>query len=300
MIKASFSKKYIYKLPDGHRFPISKYELVKEQLIYEGWLNENQIEDAGLCDEADIFLTHTQDYWRRLRNDQLTRQEIRRIGLPVSQMAVDRASNTSAGTIAAALMALETGLGLNIAGGTHHAYSDRGEGFCILNDVAVAANYLLSRNIVRKLLVIDLDVHQGNGTAAIFAGDDRVFTFSLHGRDNYPIKKEVSDWDIPLPSGTDDNAYLAILNDSLPRLIDKAMPQIIFYIAGVDVLASDALGRLALTKYGCRMRDEITLAACHRMQIPAVVVMGGGYSPKIGDIVEAHCNTFKTAIDMYS
>lgn len=287
-------------MPDGHRFPISKYELVKEQLIYEGWLNENQIEDAGLCDEADIFLTHTQDYWRRLRNDQLTRQEIRRIGLPVSQMAVDRASNTSAGTIAAALMALEAGLGLNIAGGTHHAYSDRGEGFCILNDVAVAANYLLSRNIVRKLLVIDLDVHQGNGTAAIFAGDDRVFTFSLHGRDNYPIKKEVSDWDIPLPSGTDDNAYLAILNDSLPRLIDKAMPQIIFYIAGVDVLASDALGRLALTKYGCRMRDEITLAACHRMQIPAVVVMGGGYSPKIGDIVEAHCNTFKTAIDMYS
>lgn len=298
MIKIFFGKKYIYDLPPGHRFPIVKYELILEQLIREGYIAEEAVIDPGAADEEQTTLTHTVGYWEKLHQNLLTKPELRRIGLPIHERSVAWARNAAAGAIQAALYSLENGVGLSLAGGTHHAYSDHGEGFCILNDVAVASNFLLYRKIVKKILVVDLDVHQGNGTAAIFAGNSKVYTFSMHGAANYPHVKEKSDWDIGLPDGMQDNEYLAILKDVLDDLIDISNPDLVFYVSGVDVLESDALGRLALSKNGCRQRDELVLEACHKHQIPVVITVGGGYSPRISDIVEAHSATFKTAINM--
>ena len=188
---------------------------------------------------------------------------------------------------------------MNAGGGTHHAFRERGEGFCVFNDIAVAAHYLLDIGNVSRVLIVDLDVHQGNGTAQIFAGEDRVFTFSMHGQHNYPLKKEVSDLDIPLKSYTDDKNYLQILRETLPKLIEEQKPDFIFYQSGVDVLATDKLGKLALTRQGCRTRDEIVLGLCAQKQIPVAVAMGGGYSERMADIVEAHCNTFRLAFDLF-
>jgi acetoin utilization deacetylase AcuC-like enzyme len=299
MIKLAFAKRYIYELPPGHRFPIAKYDLVKEQLVREGYFTEDLIEDPGTVKEEDALLTHTPTYWQKLHEQSLSPSEIRKIGLPIHDQSVLWAKNAAAGAIYAAVQALEQGIGLSLAGGTHHAYSNHGEGFCILNDVAVASNYLLHKGLAKKILILDLDVHQGNGSAAIFANDQRVFTFSMHGKDNYPLTKERSDWDIPLPTHMSDNEYLTILKSALKTLFDKSLPDIVFYIAGVDVLESDALGKLSLTRQGCKQREEMVLSACFSKQIPVAITMGGGYSPKISDIVEAHSNTFKTALDIF-
>lgn len=298
-IAIAFSAKHVYSLPDGHRFPIAKYSLVYEQLLYEGVIAEDQVKDVGLLAEEVLLLTHSNEYWQKLKNQTLSEKETRKIGLPIHQQSLQRSLNTSQGTIFASEQALNNGLGLNLAGGTHHAYAGHGEGFCIFNDIAIAANCLLSRNLAQKVIVIDLDVHQGNGTAAIFQQDSRVFTFSMHGKNNYPHKKERSDLDIELPKGTDDNEYLHILSENLPRLISKIKPDLIYYQAGVDVLATDLLGTLALSKNGCKQRDEIVIENCCRLDIPLVIVMGGGYSPRLADIVDAHCNTYKTALDIY-
>jgi acetoin utilization deacetylase AcuC-like enzyme len=299
MIKLAFALKHIYELPPGHRFPIVKYELVKEQLVREGYFSEDHIYDPGMVEKEHALLTHSEGYWQKLHEKRLTHSEIKKIGLPIHDRSVDWAKNAAAGAIKAALQALDTGIGLSLAGGTHHAFSNHGEGFCILNDVAVASNYLLKMGLVKKILVLDLDVHQGNGTAAIFAHDQRVFTFSMHGKDNYPLVKEKSDWDIAFPTNTGDNEYLSVLKSALEKLFNPSLPDVVFYVAGVDVLESDALGKLALTKNGCRQRDEMVLSACHKKQVPIAITMGGGYSPRIGDIVDAHSNTFKTAIDIF-
>jgi acetoin utilization deacetylase AcuC-like enzyme len=304
MLKIANDTIYCHPLPKGpngepHRFPMLKYELIPEQLIYEGTcLAENFFSPAEI-DERWILGVHTNDYWQDLKNLQISDKMVRRIGFPLSQRLIERETRIAQGTIECCHYALSSGISMNVAGGTHHAYADRGEGFCLLNDVAIAANYLLETHLSKKVLVIDLDVHQGNGTAVIFQNEPRVFTFSMHGKDNYPLHKEASDLDIALPTGTKDEEYLSILEKTLPNLIEQQKPDFAFYISGVDILETDKLGHLKVSIAGCRKRDEMVFEQCQKHQIPVVVSMGGGYSPRLADIVEAHCNTYRVAQEMY-
>ena len=295
MLKIAYQPIYKHHLPEGHRFPMIKYELIPEQLLYEGTIEEDNLFEPGNIEESHILKAHDATYWKRLKNLELTRKEIRATGFPLSAGLVERETVIAQGTIDCALYAQKYGVAMNIAGGTHHAFTDRGEGFCLLNDFGIAAHYLLEKELAEKILIVDLDVHQGNGTAEIFRGDDRVFTFSMHGANNYPLRKEVSDLDIGLPDKTPDAPFLSQLRETLPLLLDSLEPDFIFYLSGVDVLATDKLGRLSLTKKGCKERDRIVLEACHLNEIPVAVSMGGGYSEKIADIVEAHANTFRLA-----
>ena len=294
MFSIAWAPIYAHPLPTGHRFPMLKYELLPEQLLREGTITEANLFVPVRPPDAEVLRTHTADYYQRLQQGQLTRQEERATGFPWSEALFEREVAILGGTIACAQRALADGIAFNVAGGTHHAFANRGEGFCLLNDQAAAANYLLSQVPgVQKILIVDLDVHQGNGTAAIFQHEPRVFTFSMHGARNYPHRKEQSDLDLALPDMMDDNAYLALLGNTLPRLLDEVAPDFIFYLAGVDVLATDKLGHLALTRAGCRQRDQFVLELCHRHRLPVVVCMGGGYSERLVDIVEAHANTFR-------
>lgn len=299
MLKIAYDPIYKYKLPEGHRFPMIKYELIPEQLLYEGTVSEKNFFSPTPLDEESILLTHTRDYWFRLRDQQLTEREIRAIGFPLTPQLVQRSRVIANGTLQCAFYAQQYGVALNVAGGTHHAYAFRGEGFCCTNDIAVAANYLLHHNIVQKILVVDLDVHQGNGTAHIFRQEPRVFTFSMHGAKNFPLRKEVSDLDIGLPDGTQDHAYLSILKKTLPILLEKVQPELVFYLSGVDVLASDKLGRLGLTPEGCRERDRFVLETCKKNKLPVAISMGGGYSESLAIIVEAHANTYRMAQEIF-
>jgi acetoin utilization deacetylase AcuC-like enzyme len=276
-----------------------KYELLPEQLIYEGLINSDSLFSPGKLDEDIILLTHEQNYWDRLRNLKLSDAEIRRSGFPLSASLVERETRIARGTIDGSIYALEHGIAFNIAGGTHHAGSNWAEGFCLLNDQAIAANYLLNRFLVSRILIIDLDVHQGNGTAEIFKNEERVFTFSIHAEKNFPFRKERSNLDIGLQDGISDNEYLNLLTTNLNIVIESFKPDFIFYLAGVDVLATDKLGKLNLSRNGCKQRDRMVLSYCRSLKIPVQVSMGGGYSPKITDIVEAHCNTFRVANDLY-
>ena len=300
MLPIAFAPNYAHALPDGHRFPMLKYELLPEQLLREGTAIAADFFVAAPPPVADILRVHEATYYERLRQGQLTRQEERATGFPWSAALFEREITILGGTIEAARLALVHGVAFNIAGGTHHAFRARGEGFCLLNDQAAAAAWLLATvPAVQKILVVDLDVHQGNGTAAIFQAEPRVFTFSMHGARNYPARKETSDLDLSLPDGTDDTQYLRQLADTLPRLLDEVRPDFVFYLAGVDVLATDKLGHLALSRTGCRQRDELVLGLCHRHALPVVVCMGGGYSERISDIVEAHANTYRAAAALY-
>ncbi len=299
MLKIAYSPIYKYKVPDGHRFPMEKYELLPEQLLYEGSISESNFFHPEPLNEQDILLTHDLEYWQKLTTQTLTKKEIRKIGFPMSAELVIRGTHIANGTLQGALFAQEFGVAMNIAGGTHHSFTDHGEGFCVLNDIAIAANYLLKNKLSNKILVIDLDVHQGNGTAQIFRNEERVFTFSMHGAKNYPVRKEQSDLDIGLPDKTEDEHYLKILNETLPKLIDEVQPDFIFYLSGVDVLASDKLGRLGMTLNGCKERDRIVIQACKDQKIPLTISMGGGYSEKIATIIEAHANTFRLAQHIY-
>lgn len=299
MLKIAFSPIYRYQLPPGHRFPMDKYELLPEQLLYEGTLTEDNFFHPGQLSEEAILKVHSTEYWDKLKNNKISRKEERRIGFPVRSELIERGRYIARGTYECALFALENGVSLNIAGGTHHAYPDRGEGFCVFNDIALAARMLLDENIVKKILILDLDVHQGNGNAYIFQNEPRVFTFSMHGEKNYPLKKEKSDLDIGLPDGMEGKGYLETLRKYLPWLIEREQPDIIFYQAGVDVLAVDKLGRLNLSVQDCKSRDEIVLSQCKKNQIPVAVTMGGGYAEKISTIVEAHANTFRLAQQIY-
>lgn len=300
MLKIAWSPIYKYELPEGHRFPMLKYELLPEQLLYEGTATSANFFHPDPLPEAVALRTHTKEYWEKLTSARLTEREIRAIGFPVNEKFVERGRHIANGTIQCAMFALQNGCALNVAGGTHHAFANRGEGFCCFNDQAVAANYLLDNDLAKKILIVDLDVHQGNGTAHIFRHEPRVFTFSMHGERNYPLRKEKSDLDIGLPDGTGDAPYLKILKENLPRIADEFQPDFIFYQSGVDVLASDKLGRLALSREGCRQRDHIVLSFCKENRIPLAVSMGGGYSPRIADIVEAHANTFRVAQELFS
>lgn len=299
MLKIAFSPIYKYELPEGHRFPMLKYELVPEQLLYEGTVTESNFFHPQPLDEPQILLTHTLEYWNKLQQQTLSVKEIRAIGFPMRPELVWRGRHIAQGTIDCARYARQYGVSLNVAGGTHHAYADRGEGFCVFNDIAIAANYLLHTGEAKKILVIDLDVHQGNGTAHIFQHEDRVFTFSMHGAKNYPHRKEQSDLDIALPDKTTDDLYLKLLQETLPRLFDQVQPDLAFYLSGVDVLESDRLGRLSMSLQGCKERDRFVLRTCKANGVPVAVSMGGGYSPRIAAIVEAHANTYRVASELF-
>ncbi len=299
MLKVAWTPSFKYDLPEGHRFPMAKYELLPEQLIYEGTLTGDNIFHPEPASGEVVLWTHDFSYWDRLKNQQLSHKEIRAIGFPMSELLVQRELEIAEGTIQAALYALQFGCAMNTAGGTHHAFTWKGEGFCLLNDIAIAANYLLNKNLVQKILVVDLDVHQGNGTAQIFRNEPRVFTFSMHGENNYPHRKEQSDLDIGLADGTGDALYLKILKNTLPALLEEVEPAFIFYQSGVDVLASDKLGRLKLSMDGCKERDRFVLETCRQNQLPVATSMGGGYSQRLATIVEAHANTFRLAQELF-
>lgn len=299
MIKIAWTEDYCHKLPDNHRFPMIKYELLPQQLLYEGIVTKENFFSPASMDEEDILAVHTETYWRKLKNLDLSRSEERRTGFPLSKQLVYREQVIARGTIDCSEFAIMHGVSLNIAGGTHHAFTDRGEGFCLLNDIAIAARYMLRNKFVSRVLVVDLDVHQGNGTAEIFSNDPDVFTFSMHGAKNYPHHKQRSDLDVPLPDKTGDEEYLRMLDRHLEPLFDSVQPDIVYFQSGVDVLSTDALGRLSLTRHGCRERDRRVLSVCYQKGVPVVVVMGGGYSPHIRDIVDAHANTFRVARELF-
>jgi acetoin utilization deacetylase AcuC-like enzyme len=276
-----------------------KYELIPGQLLHEGTITTHNLFSPAPCSKEIVLLTHTEEYVDRLLHQKLSASEQRRIGFPQSPELMQRELIITQGTIDCCHYAFEAGIALNVAGGTHHAFKDRGEGFCLLNDHAVAANYLLHKKLAKQILIIDLDVHQGNGTAKLFENDLRVFTFSMHGQHNYPFHKEKSDLDIPLPDGINDDTYFTILSGTLPKLINNVKPDFIFFQSGVDILETDKFGKLKVTLEGCTKRDEIVLSLAKKNSIPCVVSMGGGYSPDIRNIVEAHCNTFRTVVDIY-
>lgn len=299
MVKIAFSPIYYHKLPEGHRFPMLKYELIPEQLLHEGTITQENLFTPNTCDAIDVLRTHDLDYYNKLINQQLSASEQRKIGFPQSPALIERELIITRGTIDCALFALEHGCALNIAGGTHHAFAERGEGFCLLNDMAVASDYLLHKNLVTKILVIDLDVHQGNGTAKLMENEPRVFTFSMHGKNNYPFHKEQSDLDIPLPDGISGQEYLEILEKTLPMLLETVQPNFIFYLSGVDILSTDKFGKFNISIAECKRRDEMVLNMAYDNKVPIAIAMGGGYSPDINDILQAHCNTFRLAANLF-
>jgi acetoin utilization deacetylase AcuC-like enzyme len=299
MLKIAYDPRYGHPLPAGHRFPMVKYQLIPDQLQHEGLITAENLFSPGELFEEVILWTHELAYWEQLRDLTLPPREQRRTGFPLSEALITREKLIAQGTIEGCIYALEYGVAFNVAGGTHHAGSNWGEGFCLLNDQAIAANYLLHKALSSSILIIDLDVHQGNGTAQLFEHNPRVFTFSMHGANNFPFRKERSDLDIPLADGTGDNEYLTLLKQTLPGLIARQKPDFVFYLPGVDVLATDKLGKLNLTKAACKERDVFVFQQCKSNNIPVQVSMGGGYSPEIRDIVEAHCNTYRVAHEIY-
>jgi len=299
MLQIAYHPIYQHPLPAGHRFPMLKYDLLPKQLLHEGTCKKENFFEPEIPNDKYIVAVHDPDYFYDLLNIKITPKEARKIGFPLSEVLVERERIIADGTIKGCVFALENDIAMNIAGGTHHAYTNRGEAFCMLNDQAIGAKYLQAKGLVKKILMVDLDVHQGNGTAEIFRNDPSVFTFSMHGASNYPFKKEESDLDIALEKGTDDATYLAILKENLPKLIHTEKPDFIFYLCGVDIIATDKLGTLGMSVQGCKQRDEFVLETCKHYQIPVQCSMGGGYSPDIKTIVEAHANTFRVAQQVY-
>ena len=299
MIRIAFDPIYAHPLPEGHRFPMLKYELIPGQLLHEGCITPDQLFAPRPCKEEIVLWTHDKAYLNKLINQSLSPSEQRKTGFPQSPELIQRELIITQGTIDCCHYAMEDGVALNVAGGTHHAFRDRGEGFCLLNDMAVASNYLLKNNLAKQILIIDLDVHQGNGTAKLFEHEYRVFTFSMHGGHNYPFHKERSDLDIPLEDGMDEATYLNILSETLPKLIKQVRPDFAFFLSGVDILETDKFGKLKVSLNGCKQRDEIVFQLLKENKIPVTVAMGGGYSPDIKIIVEAHCNTFRLAKEIY-
>ncbi len=299
-MRIAFDPCYRYELPPGHRFPMEKYELLPEQLLYEGTVTGDSFFRPRPLTRDEVLMTHTGEYIDKLFNLQLTASEVRKIGLPVTQKLVERGMVISGGTAACVDHAKKDGIALNIAGGTHHAHAGHGEGFCVFNDFAIAARLELLRQPDARILIVDLDVHQGNGTASIFSDEPAVFTFSMHGERNYPAIKAKSDLDIGLPDGTHDELYMKILSNVLPQLIDRVEPTLVFYLAGADILATDKLGKLAVSMAGCAQRDRYVMQLCKKHGIPVVVSMGGGYSSRLSAIIDAHTNTFRVAVEIFT
>lgn len=294
----AFHPIYVHPLPENHRFPMEKYELLPKQLLHEGTANQADFFEPNSLDLAKLLAIHSSEYWKKLSNLQLSNREQRLSGFVHSAELIQRELCIMEGTRRLAQDALTKKIGFNIAGGTHHAFADRGEGFCLLNDQVIAAHDLLSNNSINKILIVDLDVHQGNGTAAMLQNEDRVFTFSMHGRNNYPLQKERSNLDVELEDGIQDKEYLALLSKNLDDILNRFQPDFVFYQCGVDILESDKLGKLGISMKGCQERDRIVFDTVRQLQVPVVCTMGGGYSPHIKDIVEAHAQTFRSGMDI--
>ena len=299
MLKIAHDKLYKHLLKENHRFPMIKYEMVPERLIGEGTCNKDNFFIPGEIDDSTILLTHDKNYYYKLMRQKLSDKEKRAIGFPMSDMLVQREKKIIQGTVECSLHALKHGISMNIAGGTHHAFSNRAEAFCILNDQAIASNYLINNGFSKKILILDLDVHQGNGTAEIFKNNNQVFTVSFHGKNNYPFRKEISDFDYGFEDKTEDREYLKIIKNEVPRLIESFEPDFIFYLSGVDIIENDKLGKLSVSLEGCKLRDKFVLDYCKVNKLPVQISMGGGYSKEINDIVEAHSNTFRLAQEIF-
>jgi acetoin utilization deacetylase AcuC-like enzyme len=295
-MKCSYHPGYQVPLPTGHPFPIAKFPLLKDRLLAEGVLTPGDILEPESIDSESLELVHTREYLDKLESSSLSTAEQRRLGLPWSDALWLRSRLASGGTLLAARMALETGLAGNLAGGTHHAFPDHGEGFCVLNDVAIATSRLRAEGIIERAAIIDLDVHQGNGTAAIFENVDEVFTFSMHGERNYPLAKMRSNLDVALQDGAGDAEYLEALQLHLPRVLDFADADIAFYLAGVDVAAGDRYGRLVLTDEGIRLRDRIVIETVRSRGVPLAIVLAGGYAATRERTAELHAHAFREAV----
>ena len=276
-----------------------KYELIPEQLLRENTCSPDNFFEPGIISDKIVLNTHEGKYFKRFRNLKLSKKEVREIGFPLSKELVTREMTIAQGTIDCVNYSLKNGISMNIAGGTHHAFYDRGEAFCMLNDQAIAAKYLINKKLAEKIMIIDLDVHQGNGTASIFSENKDVFTISFHGKKNYPFRKEKSDIDVEFDDNTDDQLYLNKLKDLIPNAIENFKPDFIFFLSGVDVLNNDKLGRLGLSIDGCKERDKFILELCNKNSIPVQVSMGGGYSELLKNIIDAHSNTFRLAQEIY-
>lgn len=298
-LKIAYLPQYEHFLPAGHRFPMAKYSLLAQQLIHEGTCESDNFFMPDPPDDKYLLAVHDDEYYYDLLNLTLPHKQALAIGFPLSTTLIYRERAIAGGTISGVEYALQNGLAMNIAGGTHHAYADRGEGFCMLNDQAIGAQYLLDKKLAKQILIIDLDVHQGNGTAKIFENEPKVFTFSMHGEKNYPFTKENSDLDIGLPDGTGDTKYLETLKNVLLQLLDQIQPDFVFYLSGVDILESDTLGRLSCSIEGCRQRDQYVLKKLFERKLPVQISMGGGYSKQLRHIVTTHSNTFRIAQDIY-
>jgi acetoin utilization deacetylase AcuC-like enzyme len=292
---ALYSDHYVIELPPHHTFPIQKYRLIREKLLAEGTLRPEELLEPTLVEPAAVRLVHTEEYWERLTSGSLPESAIRRMGLPWSEALLRRSRASVQGTLIAARIAIREGIAINLAGGTHHAFPDRGEGYCVLNDIAIAIRALQYDAWMQRMAVLDCDVHQGNGTAAIFADEPDVYTFSIHGANNYPLVKVPGSLDIGLPDGTGDEEYLRLLEPVIPRILAEFRPGLVFYLAGVDPHERDRFGRLRLTHEGLRRRDEMVLHACRDAGIPVAITLGGGYGQDIRDTIEAHCNTVRAA-----
>ena len=289
----------MHQLPGNHRFPMIKYELIPQQLLHEGLVEKENFFSPTLAKDYWIEKAHDKEYISKLKHLSLSKSEIRKTGFPLSKELVNREYIITQGTLDCVDFAIKYGASANIAGGTHHAFRDRGEGFCLFNDIAIGSYYAIEKHQKQSILIIDLDVHQGNGTASILKDNDKVFTFSMHGEKNYPFHKEKSNLDIPVKDGITGKEYLKKLKENLDFLSDELSPDIIFYISGVDILDTDKLGRLAVKREDCKKRDEMVFEFSKKCEAPIITVMGGGYSEKIYDIVEAHCNTFKSMLSLF-
>jgi acetoin utilization deacetylase AcuC-like enzyme len=289
------SSRYVFPLPPGHRFPVAKYALLRDRVVADGLVAPERVRDPSRATTDDLLRVHTADYVRRFGGGLLDAGEVRRLGFPWSPELVERSLRAVGGTIEAGEHALSHGIAMNLAGGTHHAFADHGEGFCVYNDIAIAIRRLQAHGRIRRACVVDLDVHQGNGTHAIFPGDDDVFTFSMHGGKNYPFHKVAGSLDVELDDGTGDDVYLERLRDALSVVLTSAAPDIVFYIAGADPHEGDALGRLKLTFDGLVRRDAFVLERCREVGLPLAITIGGGYGRNIDDTVRVHVNTVRVA-----
>lgn len=300
-MRAFYTDRFVLPLPQGHRFPMDKYARVRERCLAEGILHPGEMAEPPAAAWDELALVHDADYLARVRTGTLAPLDQRRIGFPWSPEMVERSRRSVGATIAAARVALDEaeahgwGVAANLAGGTHHAYPGHGEGFCVFNDAAVAIRLLQHEGRVARAAVLDCDVHQGNGTASVFAADPTVFTFSIHGARNYPFRKERSTVDVELPDRSGDEAFLAALELHVPRALEEFRPELVVYLAGADPWREDRFGRLAMSKEGLRARDRLVLEACRDARVPTVVTMAGGYARDTADTVEIHVATLAVA-----
>lgn len=294
-MKAFYSDTFVLPLPPEHRFPMAKYRLLRDRVLDEGIVAPENLIAAEPATQEDLLRAHDADYVEKVMNGTLSAREQRRIGFPWSPELRRRSVCTVGATMDVCRAALDEGVAVNLAGGTHHAYRDHGEGYCVFNDSAVAARAMQSRGLVRRVAIIDCDVHQGNGTAAILAGDPTVFTFSVHGAKNFPFHKEKSDLDIELPDGTSDDLYLSMVEEGTRRALAQSCADLAIYLAGADPYAKDRLGRMAVSMKGLAERDRIVLDLCVEAGLPVAVTMAGGYAQDVNEIVAIHAQTVRAA-----